>query len=264
MICVLIMDPCGRNFVKMYCAPFGNYSLRKFTFSISDVFSQVIGFYYEQSSSYRNILPSSDLNLAEGPFSLIKCATLCVHQKSCQTIFYKPLEMTCSLYNYPLTEFTETFPESGIEVYKMEGCSRPGFDVIREIGMCVQIYHTTNLSYTYAMEVCRQEGGELISLDTGLKMNIFSSYLFFQFGRGVSVSVGLENSSGWKWVNGQPLAIGHLNVTNNINNYDTYKDPCDSNYCGLFAVSSSKSLKMHDNCCNNIKPYFVCSIPFKH
>lgn len=33
MICVLIMDPCGRNFVKMYCAPFGNY--RKFTFSIS-------------------------------------------------------------------------------------------------------------------------------------------------------------------------------------------------------------------------------------
>lgn len=83
-------------------------------------------------------------------------------------------------------------------------------------------------------------------------------------GRGVSVSVGLENSSGWKWVNGQPLAIGHLNVTNNINNYDTYKDPCDSNYCGLFAVSSSKSLKMHDNCCINIKPYFVCSIPFKH
>ncbi|XP_052697661.1 secretory phospholipase A2 receptor-like [Crassostrea angulata] len=192
------------------------------------------------------------------------CATLCVHQKFCQTIFYKPLEMTCSLYNYPLTEFTETFPESGIEVYKMEGCSRPGFDVIREIDMCVQIYHTTNVSYTYVMEVCRQEGAELISLETGLKMNTLSSYLLLQFGKAVAVSVGLDNSSGWKWVNGQPLAIGHLNVTNRINNHDGYKDPCDSNYCGIFSVGISKDLKIYDNCCNNIQPYFVCSIPFKH
>lgn len=89
--------------------------------------------------------------------------------------------------------------------------------------------------------------------------------LFFCLvGKAVAVSVGLENSSGWKWVNGQPLAIGHLNVTNMINNYDGYKDPCDSNYCGIFSVGSSKNLKIYDNCCNNIVPYFVCSIPFKH
>lgn len=182
-------------------------------------------------------------------------------------------------------------------VISFQGCSRPGFDVIREIDMCVQIYHTTNVSYTHVMDVCRQEGAELISLDNDLKMNTLSSYLLLQcmhytilyislnkflnflnfnllnnkrilffctVGKAVAVSVGLDNSSGWKWVNGRPLAIGHLNVTNMINNHDGYKDPCDSNYCGIFSVGISKDLKIYDNCCNNINPYFVCSIPFKH
>lgn len=207
--------------------------------------------------------------------------------------------------------------------------------------MCVQIYHTTNSSHTYALEVCRHEGAELISLDNDLKMNTLSSYLLLQcmhytilyislnkflnfinfhwklalrwisfpltcffnvcfvqccknksydnisqkkflnivsfillndkripffclVGTAVAVSVGLDNSSGgWKWVNGQPLAIDHLNVTNKINNFDKNTNPCDSNYCGIFYVGSSNNLQMRDNCCNNIKPYFVCSIPFK-
>lgn len=70
---------------------------------------------------YEDILPRSDLNPTNGRFSCIECAKLCADQMSCQTFFHKPAKMISYLYNYPLMEYTETFPESGIKVYKMKG-----------------------------------------------------------------------------------------------------------------------------------------------
>ncbi|XP_052702089.1 uncharacterized protein LOC128178790 [Crassostrea angulata] len=181
---------------------------------------------------------------------------------SCKTFFHKPADMICYLYNYPSMEYTETFPESGIKVYKMKGCSWPEYDVLREIGVCLKFYETTNSSFTYETTVCKENGGELISLETDLKIDCLSSYLLLQFGRGVAVSVGLDNSAGWKWVNGQPLDISHPNVSVEINEHDRNMAPCDSNYCRILSVSF-EIVRIYDNCCNNIKPRFVCSIPFR-
>lgn len=93
----------------------------KYCVCLSDVSSEVTGLYFEKRNIYEDILPRSDLNPTNGRFSCIECAKLCADQMSCQTFFHKPAKMISYLYNYPLMEYTETFPESGIKVYKMKG-----------------------------------------------------------------------------------------------------------------------------------------------
>lgn len=129
--------------------------------------------------------------------------------------------------------------------------------------MCLKVYRTTDFTYSYITSVCNQEGGELISLDTDNKIDYLSTYLLIHFGASVRITVGLENSSGWKWVNGEPLSISHPNVSDTINNYDMAMEPCESNYCGIFSVSSTTNMTLFDNCCKNIASYFVCTMPYQ-
>eukprot|EP00105_Crassostrea_gigas_P011938 XP_011427781.2 PREDICTED: uncharacterized protein LOC105328555 [Crassostrea gigas] len=227
------------------------------------VLSEAIQLYFGKTILYSNVLPDQGLNSTQGQLSSIKCAKLCADQKYCQTIFYKPMTNMCSLYKYPLLKYTPTSSEPGIEVYELEGCPHPEFDVSREIGMCLKVYQTTNFTYSYITSVCNQEGGELISLDTDTKIDFLSAYLLMHFGTPVGITVGLDNSAGWKWTNGEPLSISHPNVVNGINNYDMAMDPCESNYCGILSVYSTSDMTLYDNCCNNLASFFVCTMPYQ-
>ena len=61
----------------------------------------------------------------QGLVSRIHCVLLCARQSSCQTIFYKSSESKCFLYKYPMLERTPVNPETGIDVYEMQGMLYP-------------------------------------------------------------------------------------------------------------------------------------------
>lgn len=77
--------------------------------------------YYKKSSVRSNVLPVSDLDVLDGRFTRVKCASLCREESLCQTFFYKSYDKQCSLYNYPLLENTPVYANTGVAVYETIG-----------------------------------------------------------------------------------------------------------------------------------------------
>lgn len=103
----------------------------------------------------------------------------------------------------------------------------------------------------------------LTSLVVFFHISITLSIFNFNYvtdGMNLKVSIGLRRLSGsWKWNNGESLSITHPMLSSSINNYDMSVIPCTFNYCGIFQANSFVDLRVHDNCCNNLLSYFVCS-----
>lgn len=59
------------------------------------------------------------------------------------------------------------------------GCPYPDFVLFREAGICLKMFTTTSLTFSYATSVCDQEGGELVSLDTNQKIDALAYYLIY-------------------------------------------------------------------------------------
>lgn len=74
--------------------------------------------YYMESGVRSNVLPTSDLHVLEGDLSLIRCASRCREECSCQTYFYKSDDNWCSLYKYPLLENTPVSHNLGAQYMK--------------------------------------------------------------------------------------------------------------------------------------------------
>eukprot|EP00105_Crassostrea_gigas_P044721 XP_019928869.1 PREDICTED: uncharacterized protein LOC109620579 [Crassostrea gigas] len=168
---------------------------------------------------YSNMIPSSDLDVVDGKLSLVECTLLCGNNMTCQTSFYKPNDGSCFLYKYPLLNNTPVSIESDVEVYEIKGCRNPDFVLFREAGICLKMFTTTGLTFSYATSVCDQEGGELVSLDTNQKIDALAYYLIYTYGMNLKVSIGLRRLSGsWKWNNGESLSITHPMLSSSINN----------------------------------------------
>lgn len=216
--------------------------------------------YYKKSSVRSNVLPVSDLDVLDGRFTRVKCASLCREATLCQTFFYKSDDKQCSLYNYPLLENTPVYANTGVAVYETIGCPNSDFVYFGEAGICLKYFSSTTDLYTDASAVCQQEGGEMISLDTNKKIDALAFYISHYFGFSFgSVSIGLRSTPGWTWSNGEPMSVSHAHVKNSINNYDGAMNPCSHNFCGVLNVVSTVDLELFDNCCNNIPRSFVCS-----
>lgn len=89
--------------------------------------------------------------------------------------------------------------------------------------------------------------------------NEINLFKLFADGSGQMVSIGLNNTAGWKWASGAPLEPSPL-VINEINHHDASATPCLSDYCGILYVSSNVAVNIFDNCCSNTHPLFACSI----
>ncbi|XP_062569358.1 uncharacterized protein LOC134231413 [Saccostrea cucullata] len=207
---------------------------------------------------FTNFLPINDLDLKVGQYSVLQCGKLCTDEKSCQTFLYKPQDEKCFLYKYPLLEYTPVLSEAGVVAYEMEGCPLSGLTLNREAGLCLKILFTTNRTSFYASSVCAQLGGELISLETDQKMTFLKTYILQYYGEKKGVLVGLNSTGGWDWASGAPWVPSSL-ITNKINNFDSGMNPCGSDFCGVFSLSSSSAMEIFDSCCLNIPLLFVCS-----
>ena len=74
---------------------------------------------------YSDVLPTTEVDVMQGLVSRMHCVLLCARQSSCQTIFYKSSESKCFLYKYPMLERTPVNPETGTDVYEMQGMLYP-------------------------------------------------------------------------------------------------------------------------------------------
>uniref|UniRef100_A0A8W8NER6 Apple domain-containing protein n=1 Tax=Magallana gigas TaxID=29159 RepID=A0A8W8NER6_MAGGI len=133
--------------------------------------------YYKKSRVRSNVLPVSDLDVLNGRFTRVNCASLCREETLCQTFFYQSDDKQCSLYNYPLLENTPVYANSGVAVYETIGCPNSDFVYFGEAGICLKYFLSTTDLYTDASAVCQQEGGEMISLDTNKKIDALAFYI---------------------------------------------------------------------------------------
>lgn len=229
----------------------------------NEVLADLRNAYYKKSSVRSNVLPVSDLDVLDGRFTRVKCASRCREATSCQTFFYKSDDKQCSFYNYPFLENTPVYTNTGVAVYEMIGCPNSDFVYFGEAGVCVKIFTSTTNLYTDESAVCQQEVGELISLDTNPKIDAVAYYLSHYFGpnAGTPVAIGLHSTpSIWTWSNGEPVSFNHTHVKTLINDYDSEVHPCYDNYCGVLRVYSTVDIRILDRCCINIPNLLVCSM----
>ncbi|XP_071140651.1 uncharacterized protein [Mytilus edulis] len=187
--------------------------------------------------------------------SLDECACTCSQFKSCSRLAWDSTEKECMLHSEIMRTNITGLIVNGVDLYSRgweADCNKEGYDFEYTTRTCLKLFDVPAVSWTGARAICKQDGGDLISITTKLKLDFVHSYITCV----KRAWIGLRNKT---WMNGESFVDVYGNKVQ-LNDFDKgYEHDTDSSCLTIFVNETEYSL--YDASCNiRLRKNFVCEL----